>query len=59
MAKFKIKDWAGNTCFNGKTFKTFDDAWGYIYENDPAPINEETGEIEDESYFDDYYVEAN
>ncbi len=21
-----IKDWAGNTCFFGKTFKSFDDA---------------------------------
>jgi len=31
--KFIIKDWADNVMFKGKTFKDFDDAWGYIYEN--------------------------
>lgn len=25
-----IKDWAGNTCFYGKTFKSFDDAEEYL-----------------------------
>lgn len=29
--KFIIKDWAGNICFKGKTFDTFEDAWDYIY----------------------------
>jgi len=29
--KFIIKDWAGNTCFKGKTFPSFEDAWEYIY----------------------------
>lgn len=29
--KFIIYDWAGNVVnLKGKTFKTFDDAWGYI-----------------------------
>lgn len=31
MKKFIIRDWANNICFNNKTFKTFDDAWEYIY----------------------------
>lgn len=29
--KFIIKDWTGNIMFNGKTFKTFDDAWDYLF----------------------------
>lgn len=29
---FVIKDWAGNTCFHGKTFKTFDDADSFLSE---------------------------
>lgn len=33
MAKrFIVKDWAGNTCFKGKTFPSFEDSWGYIYQ---------------------------
>ena len=27
-----IKDWAGNVCFDGKTFNTFEDASGYLSE---------------------------
>lgn len=49
--KFVIKDWMNNTCFKGKTFKTFEDAWEYIYIKDPMP------EIEDAHWFDDYFVE--
>lgn len=30
--KFIIKDWAGNICFNNKSFSTFEDAWGFIYD---------------------------
>ena len=29
---FIIKDWAGNQCFGGIEFTTFEDAWEYIYE---------------------------
>ncbi len=27
---YVIKDWAGNTCFNGERFKSFDDAEEYL-----------------------------
>jgi hypothetical protein len=30
QAKFIIIDWAGNVCFNGRTFKTWDDAEEYL-----------------------------
>ncbi len=30
---WKIIDWAGNTCFGGKTFKTFEDGWDFIFLN--------------------------
>lgn len=49
---FIIKDWAGNILFNGKRFKTFEDAWGFIYEKDPCPDEEQEAH-----WFDDYYVE--
>jgi len=28
--KFIIRDWAGNTCFYGKSFKSFDDAESFL-----------------------------
>ena len=46
MRKFIIKDWCGNILFNYKVFKTFDDAWEFLYEFFP-----------DEENFDDYYVD--
>lgn len=55
MPKFIIKDWAGNTCFKGKTFECFESAWGFIYENDPIPEPTEENEAH---YYDDYFVEA-
>jgi len=48
---FLIEDWAGNLCFEGKEFPTFDDAWEYIYER--FPNGDETGE------WDEYYVIRN
>jgi hypothetical protein len=50
---FIIKDWANNVCFKGQTFPSFEDAWGFIYENDPAPSDAEA----ESGWFDDYYVE--
>ena len=45
---FIIKDWANNTCFKGKTFNSFEDAWGFIYETfdslDEESFNAEMGE---------------
>jgi hypothetical protein len=32
MNKFIIQDWAGNLMFNGKKFKSFDDAESYLSE---------------------------
>ena len=49
--KYIIKDWMNNVCFKGKKFNSFDDAWSFIYENDPNLNN-------DDHWFDDYYVEA-
>lgn len=30
--KYVIKDWAGNTCFYGKSFATFENGWDFLYE---------------------------
>ena len=40
-----IIDWAYNQMFNNKTFKTFEDAWGYIYEH-----------VKDEEDYQEYLV---
>jgi hypothetical protein len=45
---FKIIDWTGNTCFRGKEFQTFEDAWGFIYDKFPNG--------DDDGTFDDYFV---
>lgn len=50
--KYIIKDWTNKTCFNGIEFDGFEEAWGYIYENDPCPSEEQ-----ESHWFDDYYVE--
>lgn len=50
--KYVIQDWTGKVCFDGRTFDTFDDAWGFIYENDPQPEDDDS-----EHWFDDYCVE--
>lgn len=43
--KFIIIDWCSNVCFQGKTFDSFEDAWGFIYEK-----------VDDEDAFQDYEV---
>ena len=53
--QFIIKDWAGNTCFKGQSFPSFEEAWGFIYENDPIPEPTEENEAH---WFDDYFVEV-
>lgn len=47
--KFIIKDWAGNICFKGIQFESFEDAWGYIYELFPEGDEDQT--------YDEYFVE--
>lgn len=46
--KFIIRDWANNICFNGKTFPSFEDGWGFIREQfahlEEDAFNEEMGE---------------
>lgn len=54
MSKFIIKDWAGNICFHGKTFRSFEDGWGYIYEKDPEPEESDSNWLD--GWYDDYYV---
>lgn len=45
-----IQDWMGNTLFGGKTFESFEDGWGFIYETD-------SNLEEDDHYYDDYFIE--
>lgn len=49
--RFIIQDWAGNVLLNGKTFKTFDDAWGYIL----GEMTDALGLTEED--YSEYYVE--
>lgn len=48
--KYVIYDWAGNEMFNGKSFKTFEDGWDYLYllfpGNDEDDQEEELGEFQ-------------
>lgn len=43
--QFKIYDWAYNKPFGDITFRTFEDAWSFIYEN-----------IADEEMYQEYEV---
>ena len=42
---YKIQDWAGNECFGGDRFKSFEDAWDFILSM-----------VEDETELGEYYV---
>lgn len=48
MDRYEIRDWANNLCFKGKTFPSFEDAWGFLYETFPNGDEDRT--------FDDYFV---
>lgn len=51
VTKYYIEDWAGNTCFHGKTFESFEDA--------DAFLSELFGHLTDERYNeerDEYYI---
>jgi hypothetical protein len=47
--KYQILDWAGNVCFDGVLFDSFEDAWGFLFEKYP------NGE-DDNSSLEDYQV---
>ena len=55
---YKIIDWAGNRMFKDKTFNTFEDGWGYIYENVDNTAFDESGKLGDDCY-QEYYVVLN
>lgn len=33
--RYIIIDWASNVLFNGQEFESFEDAWGFVYEQLP------------------------
>lgn len=41
--KFIIQDWAGNHMFPDKVFDSFEDGWGFLYEQFP----EDGGTLDD------------
>ena len=48
MSTWIIKDWAGNICFKGEEFETFDEAWDFLYEQypDDGDLDEDDQEVE-------------
>lgn len=54
MSKFIIKDWAGNTKFDGETFDSFEDGWDriYCYLNEKYPNDD----AERESWYEEYQI---
>lgn len=46
-----IQDWIGNVCFNGREFKSFDEAWAFIYKK-----FEHLEETKQEEEFQEYSV---
>lgn len=48
LVRWIIKDWAGNICFNGQEFDTFEDCWAFIRERFP----------DDEEEWGEYFPEA-
>jgi hypothetical protein len=56
--KYIIKDWAGNICFKGKQFPSFEDAWGFLYElYDEQKFAGTLSEKEFDDQMSEYFVE--
>jgi hypothetical protein len=55
MAKFIIKDWAGNHLFQDKVFDTFVDGWEFIEQNVDNSLYEATGNDNDDNW-QEYFV---
>jgi len=53
--QYIIKDWAGNTMFNGLAFDSFDDAWSHIIEYLTEELN--YSDLELDAACGEYYVE--
>jgi hypothetical protein len=51
MKKFIIVDWADNHCFTNYVFKSFEDAWSFLYSKFPAVEGDDR-----ENELDEYYV---
>ena len=54
--KFIIEDWASNRMFPGKNFRTFEDAWAFIYENVDNSIYDKTQNDNDDIYQDIFVI---
>ena len=52
---FIIKDWTGKVLWDGKQFQSFEEAWDWIYEQDPEP--DEDADDWTDGWYDDYYAE--
>jgi len=48
-----IQDWTSKVLWDGKQFNSFEEGWGWIYEQDPMP---DESHPDYNSYYDDYYV---
>jgi hypothetical protein len=53
MAKFIIKDWAGNRMFPDNEFDSFEEGWGFVYEN---VDNSQYDENENDNVYQDIFV---
>jgi len=57
--KYIIEDWAGNRLFINKVFKSYDDAWSYIYEEVDNSKFDKTNCDNDDVYQDLFVVPLN
>jgi hypothetical protein len=55
-AKYIIEDSCGIHCFTNHSFKTYEDAWSFIYCKFPVIYNEDGTQDDRESELDEYYV---
>lgn len=55
--KYVIKDWAGNICWGGIEFDSFEDAWSYMYEKYEHLSDEEAAEEFEEYHVTNHYNE--
>jgi hypothetical protein len=52
---FIIQDWAGNVCFD-KAFRTYEDAWEFLYETYPVIYNADGSQDDRDDELGEYYV---
>jgi hypothetical protein len=56
MRNYIIIDWVNNHCFTNKKFKSYEDAWDFLYNTFPVIVLPDGTRDDQEAELDSYFV---